>query len=540
MSKNSGFQKILLVFLGLFFILYFFRLGSTGLIDVDEPRYAEAAREMLESGNFIVPYFNYEVRFDKPVFFYYMTALAMKIFGQNEFSARLPSVLSSLFCLVFLFYFTKKFYGSIFALLSVLVLMSSLEFAALSRFSIPDMTLTSFISCSIFSFFLGYNNLLLSNRFVHLQIKSFSIWYLAGFIFLALAVLTKGPMAMLLVFIVLFPFFWWTRQLEYFLKNKSFWLGFLLFMFMVFPWFLLVHNATGGEFTKVFFGLHNFQRYTSVVSGHSGPVFYYFLVILLGFMPWSFFLVQSIYFVLKKGVKDILPWFCLWWIIVVLCFFSISKTKLLTYILPIFPACSILVALLFYEAIQQKKYRDLLSIGFGILFLFAVVISYICLFHIGTLLPSDVKGLRLDEEILFLLFVMLVGVSMAWASSNNSIKITFLITVSSFFLINSSLIMLFLPKIDKYSQYLLRSFSQSIPKNVELATFQIMKPSIVFYSARRVNKINNIDKLQEKLDSDSKFVFITKKKLLEGVELDNAYLLGDDTRYVVYGNFPKS
>ncbi|MBI3309182.1 MAG: glycosyltransferase family 39 protein, partial [Candidatus Melainabacteria bacterium] len=350
LDEVGSLVKTLFVFLILFVFLYFFKLGGYGLIDVDEPRYAEAAREMIESKNWTVPYFNYVVRYDKPILFYWLEAIAMLVFGINEFSARLPSVLMSFFCLYFVYLFIRKFSSLTIALLGVLVLMTSFEFAALSRFSIPDMTLSAFITASIICFYLGYCELLESGRFYKNQIVTFSFWYILGFIFTALAFLTKGPVVLVLEFLIFFPFFWWIRKLDYFFKNKSFWIGFIGFIVLTLPWYISVHNATGGEFTKVFFGLHNFARFTTVVSGHKGVIYFYIPVVLLGFMPWIFFLPQSIYCVVKKGLTSLLKgsqeqvaWFCLWWFLVVFLFFSFSRTQLLTYILSSFPALAIIV-----------------------------------------------------------------------------------------------------------------------------------------------------------------------------------------------------
>ena len=207
-NVSEWFLKTLVVILVLFVILYFYRLGNVGLIDVDEPRYAEAGREMLESGNWVVPYFNYTVRFDKPIFFYWFEAISMNFFGVNEFAARLPSALGALLCVSILFVFLKTFYDVAFAILGVIILMSSFEFVALSRFSVTDMTLASFISSSIFSFFLGYHEIINSHRFFKFQITEFSSWYILGFVFLALAVLTKGPVAVIILGLIFIPFFW--------------------------------------------------------------------------------------------------------------------------------------------------------------------------------------------------------------------------------------------------------------------------------------------------------------------------------------------
>ncbi|OGI20134.1 MAG: hypothetical protein A3B68_00895 [Candidatus Melainabacteria bacterium RIFCSPHIGHO2_02_FULL_34_12] len=544
-SEDSPFFKILLVIFVLYVILYFFRLGSVGLIDVDEPRYAEAGREMLKSGNWIVPYFNYVVRFDKPIFFYWLEAISMKIFGINEFSARFPSMLSAFISLGFLFYFVKRFYGEMIALISVLILMSSFEFVALSRFSVTDMTLATFISSSIICFFLGYEALSASHRFFKIQILQLSYFYILAFIFLALAVLTKGPVAVILVGLVMIPFFCWIGKSEYFYKSYSFWIGFVIFWILVLPWYIAVHTATGGEFTKLFFGMHNFSRYTSVVSGHRGSIFYFIPVILIGFLPWTFFLFQAIKSVLNKGLRSLLdspkeqiPWFCLWWFVIIFIFYSISKTKLLTYVLPLFLPLSVIVAAWFDNMFKNKTDNKGLLIGLGIFFLACIVLMILCVFNLELLLPREVKSLKLDFQIISFSFLMLVGVGMAWASSRRDEKTTLLIIISTFFILYLSVVSFLMPKVDRHSQFMLRKFAKSFPSYVEIATYQIVKPSLTFYSKRQIIKYDSLTALQNRLNSPLKVAFVTKKKLLEEVSLNNSYLWGSDNRYVFYTNYP--
>lgn len=540
-----NFFNVLLTIFILFVILYFYRLGSIGLIDVDEPRYAEAGREMLESGNWIVPYFNYVPRFDKPVLFYWFEAISMKIFGVNEFAARIPSVLSAFLCLAFVFYLLKTFFDKTVALIGVLVLMSSFEFITLSRFSVTDMVLSSLISSSLICFFLGYNQILSSHRSFKLQISKFSYWYIFAFVFLGLAFLTKGPIAILIATLVLFPFFWWIRKLDYFFKSKSFWLGFGLFILLIFPWYLAVHIATKGEFTRTFFLLHNFNRYTDVVSGHKGSIFYFIPIVLIGFLPWIFFLPQAIGAVVKKGLKTLLvspkeqlPWFCLWWFLIVFLFFSLSKTKLLTYVLPLFPALSIIVSLWLGELVAKRGLNRGLTIGLGIFFLFCIAMLCLCLFKLDAILPREVKSLKLDFHIMFFAFLLFVGVSMAWASSHKDSAMTVSIISSTFLLLYFCLVGSFMPTVDKHSQYLLRKFAKSLPRSVEIAAYQTVKPSITFYAKRQIQNIESLDKLQEKLNQENKFAFVAKKKMLVGNILDNAYLWGGDNRYVFYTNYP--
>lgn len=545
LKSDEWFLKTLIILLVLFVILYFYRLGSVGLVDVDEPRYAEAGREMLESRNWMVPYFNYSVRFDKPIFFYWLEAISMKTFGVNEFAARFPSALCAILCASILFIFLKTFYDTSFACLGTLLLMSCFEFAALSRFSITDMALASFTSSAMFSFFLGYREIVNSHRFFKFQITQFSFWYIFGFIFLALAVLTKGPVAALIPALIFLPFFWWIGRLDYFFKNNSFWFGFIIFLFLVIPWYAAVHFATGGEFTKVFFCVHNINRFTSVVSGHRGSVFYFIPVILLGFLPWTFFLPQAIFALATRGLKSLLsstidqvPWFCLWWFIVVFIFFSFSKTKLLTYILPLFPALSVIVSFWFNEIFKKHLSNKGLIVGLGIFFFFSLVVLYICLFNLNIILPREVKDLKLDLPIISFAFLMFAGVSMAWASSHKDAKMTITIIFSTFLLLYFCLISFLLPKIDKHSQYMLRTFAEDCPRNVQLATYQIIKPSLTFYGKRKIKKYDSIEKIQEQLNQEEKFAFVTKKKLLDNVSLEYSYVWGKDSRYVFITNYP--
>ena len=94
-----------------------------------------------------------------------------------------------------------------------------------------------------------------------------------------------------------------------------------------------------------------------------------------------------------------------------------------------------------------------------------------------------------------------------------------------------------MPKIDKHSQYLLRTFSKSVSSDVQVATYKTVKPSIAFYAKRKIRKIELLEELQEELNKENKFAFITKKKLIEGIMLDNALKLKEDDRYVIYKNY---
>ena len=478
-TKENKLNILLICILIGFVSVYLFKLGDFGLFNVDEPFHAEVAREIVESNNWIVPKFNYEAIYDKPILFYWLEALSMKIFGINEFSARLPSACSAIFCSMLLAYLLRKLYGITPALISVLVLMSSLQFIAYSKLAVLDMLLTNFITCSIISFFLGYIKINNNSNF-----SGFNIWYLLGFIFLGLGILSKGPVAIVIVGMTLLPFFILVKKLYYLVKNPSFWFGFILFLVLVLPWYLAVHYATNGEFTKIFFGVHNFDRFTSVVAHHSAPLLFFIPVISVGFMPWIFCFPQAIYFLLKRNKKDFLIstqeqfyWLSLWWFLIVFIFFTVSKTKLISYILPLYPPLSILVGLWLWQVTNKKAYALLA-------FLFVVLMIYFSFITVA--LPILDKRLVLQLE--------------------------------------------------------LRTFSNYIKKeNIELITLNAYKPGFVFYTGKKIFDAKNLKNFNKKIMENKRYAFVTDKENFKKLPQNKIYLcdLNTSDRYMFFTNYPR-
>ena len=132
--KKEWIVPFLLIFVcSLFYLL---KLGSYRLIDVDEPRYAEAAKEILNLHNWITPHFNYELRFDKPIFFYWLIAFSYLTFGITEFAARFPSAILAILLVLFTYLFGRKTISKSYGLISALILATSIEFIAIARMSI--------------------------------------------------------------------------------------------------------------------------------------------------------------------------------------------------------------------------------------------------------------------------------------------------------------------------------------------------------------------------------------------------------------------
>ncbi|MDD3014491.1 MAG: glycosyltransferase family 39 protein, partial [Candidatus Gastranaerophilales bacterium] len=343
---------LLLILAVLCLVLYFLFLGHYKLIDVDEPRYAEAAREMLKSGNWLTPYFNYELRFDKPVFIYWLIAISYVIFGVTEFAARFPSAIMATLLVFFTYFFGRQTVSKSFGFISALILASSLEFLALARVSITDMTLTFFICATIFSGFLAAFSI---DKLEKQKPEGFFekhadvIYWNMAYLFSGAAVLTKGPVGFALPALVFAVCFILTGSLKKNLRLKYIIPGALVFFAVITPWYYLIIKEHGMKFVNYFFLEHNLARFKGGELGHEQPFYFYPLVIFLGTFPWLFYMISAFIKYLPEtftkfkdfkftnmavfkdadnSLKVIL--FSIVWFFLILIFFSASSAKMVT------------------------------------------------------------------------------------------------------------------------------------------------------------------------------------------------------------------
>jgi 4-amino-4-deoxy-L-arabinose transferase-like glycosyltransferase len=310
------------------------RLGSPSLWDIDEGNNAEAARAMAESGDWVVPHFNNQVRYDKPVLLYWLQAAAYAAFGVNEFAARLPSALAALLAVLVTYELGRGMFGKGAGLLAGLALGSSISFAASAHFANPDALLDLFTALSLACWWADYA-------------RGGWWWYVAAGAASGLGVLAKGPVGLVLPMGVATLFTLWRRDWRRLFDLRLPWAT-LAFLLAAAPWYVWVGVETKGQWLYQFWTKHNLERATQVLENHRGPFFYYVLVLLAGFAPWSVFLGPTAWLawrnVRQEEANRHQPAFqflsC--WVMVPLVFFSAASTKLPNYILPLFPAVAIL------------------------------------------------------------------------------------------------------------------------------------------------------------------------------------------------------
>ena len=328
----------------LFGFLFLAGLGSAPLIDPDEGRYAEIPREMLERGDFVTPTLNYVKYFEKPPFLYWLNAGSMQLFGQHEWAARLPSTLSGLLTVLLTYAAGRKLFDRKTALIAALILGSSAGFLIQSRIILTDMLLTFCLSAALFCF-------LSATRCTD---RKQQLFFQLFFIFSGLAVLAKGLIGIVLPGGIIFWYLLVSMRWQL-LRQLPWFSGLLLFSTVTAPWFILV-SLKNPEFPHFFFIHEHFQRYTSTIHQRSQPFWFFFPILILTMFPWSFFLPGSLKNAWheRHSSKGVTLFLLLWPLIIIL-FFSLSSSKLIPYILPVFPPLTLLIAAFFVSQWRSRK-----------------------------------------------------------------------------------------------------------------------------------------------------------------------------------------
>jgi 4-amino-4-deoxy-L-arabinose transferase-like glycosyltransferase len=333
---------LLLLLLAVCLFVLFYQIGTAGLFEPDEGRNAEKAREILLLNDWITPHENFFPVLDKPMFFYWLVAMSYKAFGLSQWAARLPSALAAFGCLALIYTFVRRRWGPWEALWSGLIMISGFEFFILSRVVISDMTLTFCITLALYSFFeAAYTEERTRRR----------IYCLVMYGALAAGTLIKGLVGLLIPGLIIFFYVCLTKQWSV-LRGLYLFPGALSFLAIIAPWYLLAETHNPG-FLRYYLWDEHFGRFATASFDRKQPWYFFLAVLFVGFLPWSMLLPNVIkrYWSRPLDEKNI---FLILWFILPLIFFSISSSKLPHYILPIFPALSVLTATTLVGLFQDR------------------------------------------------------------------------------------------------------------------------------------------------------------------------------------------
>jgi 4-amino-4-deoxy-L-arabinose transferase len=316
----------------IFLIIYIAPLGVAPLSIPDEIRYSEIPREMISSGDWVVPHLNGLRYFEKPVMGYWLNALSVMAFGENGFSVRFPSAMAAGLSALMLFFIERRFTGSYLSgILTASIFLTFFEVFGIGSFSILDGTFSLFITATMIFYFFAVME---KNSF-----KKNLLLVLSG-ISCGLSFLTKGFLALVLPLIIIVPFMIWERRLKDLLK--TFWIPALSSVLVSLPWAVMIYTREP-NFWHFFFWNEHIRRFMSEGAQHKESFFYFFKLFPLAVLPWLFLIPAAFLGLRKKLFNETIMRFSLCWFLFPFLFFSVSSGKLLTYILPCFPPLAIVL-----------------------------------------------------------------------------------------------------------------------------------------------------------------------------------------------------
>ncbi|MBI1955853.1 MAG: glycosyltransferase family 39 protein [Acidobacteria bacterium] len=315
------------------YVLFLSGLGAVGLIGPDEPRYADVARGMFRSGDYVTPRLYGQPWFEKPPLYYWLAASLFPL-GVDEVTARLPSALFAILFLGIWLQFARRLFGQQTAVLSCVLLASTLGWIGFARAAAMDMLLATTLGAAL---------LLLALWFW--EQKPAHLWGFYGL--LGVATLAKGLVAVALAGMIALAYivnFRQWRTIQKLLWNPAI----AMFFAVTLPWYLLCYLQNGYPFVEEFIVKHHLQRFVSPAIGHPQPIWFYVPILAAGVFPWTALLLLPIFEIVRRGVQPILRdrqrAYLFYWIVLPFVFFSLAQNKLPNYLLPILPPLSLWIA----------------------------------------------------------------------------------------------------------------------------------------------------------------------------------------------------
>jgi len=397
-KNREWFLVLILILLPLF--LFGFNLGLPSLWDESEAMYCEVAREILQTGDWITMHFNFQEWFIHPPFYMWLTALTAKFIGWSELVCRLWAAIFGVGSVLATYYLGKDLFQKKVGFFAGLIMATTLQIIIASRIGVMDSALNFLVTISILLFYKGNKT-------------GKDIYYLLGVIAASFAVLTKGPIGIILPVLIAFVYLLLAKEFKS-LKFAMLLKAAAVFLIIVAPWYIAEYLRHGGEFIKYCFGYQSFGRFFGSVEAQSGPWYYYLGIIPLGFLPWTAFLPASLIQLFRsRAKKESLLLFV--WMVVVLVLFSVAGTKLPNYILFIYPALSIVVAKFVCDYIYKDGEQSIVK-GMHFSFVLLLLIVSLMVFAAYRYLQFGLQVEYIENAHIFsaLAYVVIIGTSLSF------------------------------------------------------------------------------------------------------------------------------
>lgn len=465
-------------------------LGGVHLFDWDEINFAESAREMIVTGDYLTVRINYQPFWEKPPLFIWMQALSMKAFGINEFAARFPNAVCGIISLLLIYYIGRKHFDKKFGLIWILCFAGSILPFIYFKSGIIDPWFNLFIFSAVY-FFIRYKE---ANKDSNIYMSSALI---------GLAILTKGPVAFLiysiaiLIYLVINKF-----QLKFTLRNLA--VSAIILALTGGFWFIL--QILNGNFTIIKdFIIYQIRLFKTEDAGHGGFLFYHFVVLFIGVFPASVFAIKNLFSFKRFEGENIdlkQMMIILFWVVLIL--FTIVKTKIVHYSSLCYFPLTFLAAFTIYNFLKKptalRKWMKILVITLGAIYIILLISIPFFLMHYEKFLPyikdefakgnlaADVKWTGIEGAVsLFLVFGMTLF--LIYTYKNYIFKAVMWLFVSNALFIYFVMIV-YVPRVEKYSQNAAIEFFKSL-KNEDVYLSTIGYKSYAHYFYGNIQPYNN-------------------------------------------------
>lgn len=485
--------RLVLILGGLCVALFLVGIGFRPIWDIDEGMHATTAKEMVLTGDWITPTFNGEKFHDKPVLFNWLTALSFLLLGFNAFAARLPGALMGIGSVALVYFLGKRQGGPTLGFLSGAILATSPMFITLSQAVVHDIVLVFFVTLALVLFYFAYT-----------EIRHRQARLILSYVAVGLAVLTKGPVGIVLCGLTIGSFLLLRRKVSFLKEMKLGW-GLVIVILVAAPWYVTT-SLRNPEYLNHFFIHQNFLNFvSSKAARHPEPFYYYAPILMGGFFPWSIMLPIALVRPFWNSLKrvDEATLYLIVWFASVFLFFSAASSKLGPYILPLFPPAALLVGRLWHELLNTAtaNLRKAFTYGLGVLS-FGMVGGLVYLF---TNQPEKLPNSY--------------GVDLLWV--NGLSLFLSLATIGAFALIlmrryrdafaaNVTMILIgvlfftfvIAPAIAPYrsSKHLALVLDRIAPRKENVVFFRKVRESVLFYTNRRASVLNKPAELLDYLE----------------------------------------
>jgi 4-amino-4-deoxy-L-arabinose transferase-like glycosyltransferase len=517
-------------------------LGSVHLFDWDEINFSESAREMLLTGDYFRVQVNFQPFWEKPPFFIWMQVASMKLFGVTEFAARFPNAMMGVITSWVLFYIGKREFDVKFGLLWVAVYMGSFLPHFYFRTAIMDPTFNLFIFLGIYLLF-KLSGIRQEERY---RFSWKSIW--SGF-FIGMAIITKGPVALLVFLLCLFVFLVGKKRWNYFTWFDA--LSFLLVCFLTSTiWFGYETYQNGLWFIQEFI-IYQIRLFSTQDAGHGGPFVYHFIVLLIGCFPASVFFMGSFgtHHNLPYRQRLFIHWMMiLFWVHLIL--FSIVKTKIVHYSSLCYFPLTFLGTVFIYKMVNEKSTFKSWQLWIYQILAVLIAIIFVALPWVGKFSKQIVPYIQdpfvvanLQAQVTWPFYLFLMGpiylILICWLGSRFKTKPQMIVlSFVSTALIIQCVLASFVPRIERYSQGALIDFYKSHKEeDVYVQSVGFKSYGQYFYTRRQAAYNTQVDEARAlALPALDKPVYLVVKNMQEQdySELKRFKRLGEKNGYVFF------